>query len=461
MKTLLALCSLTLLLFSCKEKSKEYSSIEEVLQDLAPGPQVFYINPMRDTVVQGANGVRFFFPANTFQKQNGTFPHGNIAIHLKECNTFSEMLAENLRTYAQPEMIFETGGMVNVSVIYGKKNLVVANQKAYAIYLPSEKKRKPYFSFSPIKLENRRIVWLPENEMASDKEFDSFILEPSQKQPTLEGFTDCISWPANHTERADSIVSWKLANGNDIFSFADAYFDRASLPSVTYPDCPLMKVDFGIDKQGAIYNIQFDASSSKDCQSIILNFLNALPLFDMRSMPHREHGYSLTFGFNALKERRKFNTAFYERNYSLTDLPQTKYFVSHTNQLGWVNLGARWSGGCKGTVNYYVESPNLKKGIVVLLFQEGMAMSWEPVKNGEAFFHKIPKGRRVKVLYLDVNNGEILCSTGNTITSGTPYKLTEPKEISLEQLKYELDGFEIAGDMSAVSTIAITPPSPN
>ncbi|MCH2042944.1 MAG: OmpA family protein [Saprospiraceae bacterium] len=100
----------------------------------------YYINPNRDTIIEGAKGTMIFIPAQSFQlKGGGDVASSQVEIMLEEAYTYQDMLLANLGTISNGEML-ETGGMIYLE---GRtkdgQELEIKEGESLRITMPSEK----------------------------------------------------------------------------------------------------------------------------------------------------------------------------------------------------------------------------------------------------------------------------------------------------------------------------------
>src|ERR1051325_7343937 len=86
-----------------------------MMQSLKQVPQLLFINNNADTIITGEKGTKILIPAHAFQMEDGTPANGDVRVQLKECYSYSDMLAEGLSTHTDASTL-QSAGMINVEV---------------------------------------------------------------------------------------------------------------------------------------------------------------------------------------------------------------------------------------------------------------------------------------------------------------------------------------------------------
>ena len=103
-----------------------------LMQSLKQRPQLISINNNADTIITGEQGTRILVPANAFQLEDGTEVSGDVRVQLKECYSYSDMLAEGLSTHTDTSTL-QSAGMINVEVYKGNEPLQLREGKELGI----------------------------------------------------------------------------------------------------------------------------------------------------------------------------------------------------------------------------------------------------------------------------------------------------------------------------------------
>jgi len=116
--------------FTEKDRQNEIT-LQNFFTKIALTPQIFNIDPQRDTIITGEKGTLIYLPAYSFQKKNCGLPcKEKITFSLKECYDYPDMIAENLNTMCHGNML-ESKGMIYTEAIAGQDTLEL--RKGYEI----------------------------------------------------------------------------------------------------------------------------------------------------------------------------------------------------------------------------------------------------------------------------------------------------------------------------------------
>lgn len=108
--------------------------IAELFKQLCPPPQVFEIDPLKDTILKAKGGSIIHIPAKAFSNLR---PKEKVRIEFTEVFTKSEMLLNNLSTSSNGRML-ESGGMFKVEAFQGQRKLKLRKRKDLTYYIPTE-----------------------------------------------------------------------------------------------------------------------------------------------------------------------------------------------------------------------------------------------------------------------------------------------------------------------------------
>jgi hypothetical protein len=121
-----------------KPKAPPKKDDKTVLEEIMPAPQKFCINPYKDTVLKGSQGIIVSIPANSFQLDS---PVACVDITLKEALTKSSMLLYGLNTKGHDDVL-ESGGMFYFGADVSGRPLKAKPDNAISYFLPTENPQK-------------------------------------------------------------------------------------------------------------------------------------------------------------------------------------------------------------------------------------------------------------------------------------------------------------------------------
>lgn len=146
---------------SCSENApKQTEATENVFSTQNLPTQVFEITNENDTFIIGKNGTKISIPKNSFVDKNGNAVTGKINFELKEALTLADMVMGNLTTLSNGK-ILQTGGMIYTNATANGENLLIANNKALQISVPTDNKNDSMLIFEgEVNPENQSINWV-------------------------------------------------------------------------------------------------------------------------------------------------------------------------------------------------------------------------------------------------------------------------------------------------------------
>jgi hypothetical protein len=115
--------------------SKE--QIDNLLETIAPATQSFTVDASSPIQIVGEQGFRFNFPANSFVDANGDAVTGNVEVKLLEITNKTQMLATGITTVSGNTLLI-SGGMFDVQVSQGGKELSLAPGRQFTVRIPND-----------------------------------------------------------------------------------------------------------------------------------------------------------------------------------------------------------------------------------------------------------------------------------------------------------------------------------
>jgi hypothetical protein len=124
-----------------QQNAEEATPEAEVSYVPAAKPEVFVINPLRDTILYLLSGTSFSIPANTIVDQNGDLLSNEVTINIHEIIEAHEIIANDvsMRYFdeQQEEQWLQTAGMFDVQAYSEGKPLKIAEGKGIDVSLVS------------------------------------------------------------------------------------------------------------------------------------------------------------------------------------------------------------------------------------------------------------------------------------------------------------------------------------
>ena len=129
-----------------------------MMQSLKQVPQLLFINNNADTIITGEKGTKILIPAHAFQMEDGTPANGDVRVQLKECYSYSDMLAEGLSTHTDTSTL-QSAGMINVEVYKNNEPLQLREGKELPILFNNKETNDDYHLYYGKMREDADITW--------------------------------------------------------------------------------------------------------------------------------------------------------------------------------------------------------------------------------------------------------------------------------------------------------------
>lgn len=120
--------------------------------------QLFTINALQDTVLEGINGTILVLPKGCFIDENNDVIDSKITIELSEVLSLTDMLLSNLMT-ATPNKLLETDGMIYINAISNGKQLKVNPSQPIYIEIPTRQRKPNMMIYKGIRDEKGNMSW--------------------------------------------------------------------------------------------------------------------------------------------------------------------------------------------------------------------------------------------------------------------------------------------------------------
>lgn len=459
MKFLSFTCFL-ILLFSCSQEKKKnvsypiqnklsgikFSHFEQVFK---AKEQVFQWNTNKDTLLTLEKGTKIFLPkgcVDLIEKNK------SVQVKVKECYDISDFIAEKLTTISD-KGILETGGMVHVDIDQNGTDLELKKGAEYQIYFPKNGVQKSDMkTFYGSKVENDKIVWNEGKETTSSKvNINLFDVEGAPEIDTslIDSTTCKINVSLRVTYIGYNEVKWKINNTNEYFpDFVDKNFKPSEQMRKDFCE-NLFETEYDLkyNSEGKIIDVKVIKSSTKEYDSIFIQFLKNAPNIDMTSMPKMFDDYyslgiswSNSYHYDKEEYTEKFRNKylnFYDKPISAVNKAELNYYVLNVTKLGWINCDRFWETKDE-KIDFIVNSSeelNLN-----LVFDDIKSIMPATKKGNSYIFQNVPINRKIKLLGIKFGEGNVQLATSKTVISRNTFALNNFKDFTLTELEKELNG---------------------
>lgn len=371
--------------------------IAELLQQLCPPPQVFDIDPFKDTILKGEGGSIIHIPAKAFSNVR---PKEKIRIEFTEVITKSEMLLNNLSTSSNGRML-ESGGMFKVEAFQGKRKLKLRKRKELTFYIPSEKS-------------------LPNAQIFNGNQHDSL---------------------AN--------INWTRTNGSSLQSTSmNDFLWCCSLgrnPQFCNFWCRMGRL-FGFNDDNAAARSSRSRGGENPCGAFT-HFLEKYGVDNVEELmlainSNREgeapiETYEELYTYLRNEERKEMEADIAKGSIRSSDL---NYYIFNNAQLGWINIDAfsNWDASKLTTLNIPLRPAN-HVDVKMVFKNRNSILPPNTYRRGNFFYKDIPKGEPVNIIATKYVNGKSYIATQDYII-GEKLGELQFEEVSLEGIKAILAG---------------------
>lgn len=439
-------------------------------------PEVFEINTEKEVTITCKEGTKITIPSKSFvNAKTGRLARGKINFEVTEFYKLSDMLLANLSTKSDDELL-ETGGMLYVEANKkGSKLNLKPGKRIQITFNNSGKKNMKLFSGE----ENTNGVnWKLEEDtihfLSGTKKIDSihFVQDKIIEEDVtvdLKVIEEAPIYPG--CENGVREEKLKCLNEN-ITSIIEKNFNKAIAEDLNLIGRHHIKVHFKINKEGEIVDIEALASHTKLAQEAI-RVLELVP----QMLPAKQRGrtviipYYIPIYFSIGKSTKnnpslikvKSKTTF-ERNIEnrieapirdsvglvattintnirdRKDIPisvnEVANYVFTTSQLGWINCDRFVR--TKNKFKYKIKLKDANGANVKMVFKSLSSILPSKAIGDEFDFGTIPANEEVTLVAIKESEGKFYLSIKDTATVFSSKVDLEFKEVTIEELKLEL-----------------------
>ncbi|MDZ4823356.1 MAG: OmpA family protein [Flavobacteriales bacterium] len=142
-----------------EEIPEEENNMDKLFAILRGEPEVFDIDPQRDTLIVCKGGSKLLFNANSFKLSSAD--NGKpVNINVREVFCKSDMILQNMTT-GKDKMILESGGMLDIAASVDGKSVKLKNGSEYTALIPSDDvdPRMELFDGKRLNSRNKTVNW--------------------------------------------------------------------------------------------------------------------------------------------------------------------------------------------------------------------------------------------------------------------------------------------------------------
>ncbi len=160
--------------------------IQNFISKMASPAQIFSINNQEPHTITCTNGTVLKIKSNTFISLDKKTIQGNVALEIKEAYSYTDMIANNLHTVSNGNLL-QSGGMVYINATQNIQQLDIDIQNPIQVEMPTTKKKEGMLLFN---LDNNNWVANGQWQNISPKKIKKEIseLDNNNFNDTLDGF---------------------------------------------------------------------------------------------------------------------------------------------------------------------------------------------------------------------------------------------------------------------------------
>lgn len=432
------------LLASCKEN---INSVKDVMKAMSPDEQKFTIDPATDNIIKGEKGTQIFIPANALKFPDGTAPTGSVKVELKEFFSTSDFASNNLSTVSD-SFLLETGGMLYIAATAAGKELVIDNNKSYAIAFPKSDSTKDMELFYGESAGTGNVNWqqaFQGGEGLPDTTLDDSSLY--ERKITACGYTSGIN--------GDTVL-WQLKHpDSNIYRYIENNFkpvDTVVINSLCERgERPGMVIE--IDEQGKVSNIDFDPydklfnQTRRVLRKPLADFFFQIPAFKMESMAKGQGRYvglvlCCHTAFNREKYKERFDkkySQYRDKAIEKIDSKELNFYVFSATKFGWINCD-RFYLDEKEKIDFIVNAPSPSPDSkTFIVFDSINSIMSGTMINGKFVFPNVPVNSKVKLIGINFENGKPGMAVQQAVISKNPVNITGFKSFTISELEKQLN----------------------
>ncbi len=418
------------------EKGKKYS-IHSVYQKLNPLVQTFDISSDKEEIIVGEKGTHVRFPANGFDVPPGT----TVTITLKEAYATSDILAQNLSTHADNQ-ILETRGMVKITATVNGQSVKMKENYMLMMtqgYNNKDKVQRGMRLFTgETNDNNQKINWRtgPQPNFAFFFEANNAKAQKEQLQKLLAKQTDTAS--------CENMFVWVLDT---------PYMKRLQPDRQDFSQLPPQIISDEQPQGYAFSHVHKDSLSSL-CLELAAW---AAPTHSWyRRVPwkekHRLYASALYEEYYApdydslVTALKKYCRLAEQAEKTLKESPVTdaqkrmiaNYYIFEGRDLGWINCDVFSQAPQNLLVNCETNIPAAPFTDVKIVFKKRrVVLDAKSNTNGFLSFHNIAKDEPAVLVAVKIENGESYLAISPITTAKMTYKL-KFKAMTPEEMKMEM-----------------------
>ncbi|WP_166960232.1 energy transducer TonB [Yeosuana marina] len=415
--------------------------------------QTFTISSEKDTTLICKEGTKLIIKANSFITTDNREIAGKLALNVTEFYKLSDILLANLTTTSNGNLL-ETGGMLHVEAKLNESILKLKENTSIEIVFPSKVKKENMQLFSG-EWEEGIINWTPEKQdipIVKNEIFEEDVEVPFAVIEQIPVYPGC--------ENLQN-TSGKRCMKDSIDAFIQRNFNPKIITNLGLRGRQRINVIFKINIEGEVVAIR-TRSSHPDLEREASRVLSLLP----KMQPGKQRGKAVTvpyslpiifevdgttgmvlnstnampIGTNAIRDsivNMSFEDRLKSKDSFNISVSEVNNYILRSSNLGWINCDRFVNSS--NNIKYLLKINDYRGTTVNMVFKSISGVIPSRKINGEFYFKNVPNAQEIVLIAIKKDNGKLYFDIVETQTQTKPSLEFDFKEVTVEELKRELE----------------------
>ncbi|WP_338356121.1 energy transducer TonB [Yeosuana marina] len=415
--------------------------------------QTFTISAEKDTTLLCKEGTKLIIKANSFITTDNREIAGKLALNVAEFYKLSDILLANLTTTSNGNLL-ETGGMLHIQAKQHESILKLKESEHIEISFPSKVKKENMQLFSG-EWEEGIINWTPEKQdipivkneiVEEDVEVPFAVIEQIPVYPGCENLQN---------------TSGKRCMKDSIDAFIQRNFNPKIITNLGLRGRQRINVIFKINIEGEVVAIR-TRSSHPDLEREASRVLSLLP----KMQPGKQRGKAVTvpyslpiifevdgtsgmvlnssnampIGTNPIRDsivNMSFEDRLKSKDRVNISVSEVNNYILRSSYLGWINCDRFVNNS--NNIKYLLKINDYRGTTVNMVFKSISGVIPSRKLNGEFYFKNVPNAEEIVLIAIKKDNEKLYFDIVETKTQTKPSLEFDFKEVTVEELKRELE----------------------
>jgi TonB family protein len=340
-------------------------TLVDIFKKLQKKPELFEIDPLRDTLLIGAEGTKIRIPANAFvAEKDGKPAKAKIQIRLREYYQLPDLLLARLSTSSNGELL-ETGGTIHIEANAAGDAYRLAAGKTLEYAFPYKTEKKNMQLFNGTWTADGTINWTLEKSPVNPA---SKVYSFSEKMPAFPGGNSALSLFLSKNAKYPEKARAEGLSGKVFVEFVVLEDGTISNPTVIRSSNPI----FDQSALGAVRKLQKFDPGMQGGKAVAVKM--TIPVV------YRIDGGTIISIPNNDSLLQKENTQ------------NIRDYVLRGATLGWINCDRFLKNAVVGPMTVQLPNEKARDMTVDLVLHNYRACVGGTVLKNGFFYNRVPKG---------------------------------------------------------------------